>query len=174
MTAAAGRGGPAPAWKCDNGYVRSSTEPRGDARKAGGEVTTTARCTYGGRVLAPRLRAGSRDRLRLLCSPVLRASTASASRITWTSVAARAASGSAKTWMRTPSGECEWSPRTAVSVCADERCDLRMRHECSRCRLLFCADHVRAMRGRDSSRQRPAAVKALVCAHCAKRRKIWN
>ena len=65
-------------------------------------------------------------------------------------------------------------PSNRVSVCADERCGARMRHECSRCRLLFCAEHVRAMRGRDSSRQRPAAVKALVCAHCAQRRKIWK
>ena len=65
-------------------------------------------------------------------------------------------------------------PANRVSVCADEDCDTRMRHQCSRCRLLFCADHVREMRVRDTTRNPPADVKAAVCTHCARRRKIWR
>lgn len=61
-----------------------------------------------------------------------------------------------------------------VSVCADETCEARMRHACSRCTLLFCAEHVREMRVRDTTRQPAVEVKGLVCAHCADRRKIWR
>lgn len=72
----------------------------------------------------------------------------------------------------------EWKARVElanrVSVCADETCEERMRHECSRCRLFFCAEHVREMRVRDTSRHPPVEVKGLVCPHCAERRKIWG
>lgn len=72
----------------------------------------------------------------------------------------------------------EWKARVEqsnqVSVCADETCQARMRHLCSRCKLLFCHEHVREMRVRDTSRQPPIEVHALVCAHCAERRKIWG
>jgi hypothetical protein len=61
-----------------------------------------------------------------------------------------------------------------VSVCADEKCEARLRHQCSRCKLLFCAGHVREMRVRDTSRQPPIDVHGLVCSHCAQRRKIWG
>ena len=72
----------------------------------------------------------------------------------------------------------EWRERVEssnrMSVCAEETCDARMRHGCSRCTLLFCADHVREMRVRDPMQQGPSNIKSLVCTHCAERRKIWT
>ena len=72
----------------------------------------------------------------------------------------------------------EWKARAGhanrVSVCAGEECDVRQRHQCSRCRLLFCADHVSEMRVRDTSRQPAVEVRAVVCEHCAQRRKLWR
>lgn len=65
-------------------------------------------------------------------------------------------------------------PSNRVSVCADERCDARMRHQCSRCKLVFCATHLRQRRVRDTSRQPSVDVQGMVCAHCAGRRKIWG
>jgi hypothetical protein len=72
----------------------------------------------------------------------------------------------------------QWKRRVevsnAVSVCADEECNSRLRHQCSRCRLLFCEAHVEERRVRDF-RARPAIdVLALVCAHCHGRRKLWD
>ena len=72
----------------------------------------------------------------------------------------------------------EWKARAGhanrVSVCAREDCEVRLRHECSRCRLLFCEDHVREMRVRDTSRQPAVQFRALVCKHCAQRHKLWR
>jgi len=72
----------------------------------------------------------------------------------------------------------EWRARVAasnrVSVCADEGCGSRLGHECSRCRMLFCAIHVREQRVKDTRRQPAIEVVALVCAHCSERRKIWG
>ncbi len=172
MTPAAGRGAPAPAWKCDNGYVGSSTEP-GDARKAGGEVTTSARCTYGGGLL----RRGCGQAAVTDCVYCARPFCEEHGQrgAQYMDVCSRTRCQRKREDL---DAHTEWRARmelsNRVSVCADERCDSRMRHECSRCRLLFCADHVREMRGRDSSRQRPAGIKALVCAHCGERRKIWT
>ena len=39
---------------------------------------------------------------------------------------------------------------------------------------MFCAEHVREMRVRDTSRHPPIEVKGLVCMHCRERRKIWG
>jgi hypothetical protein len=61
-----------------------------------------------------------------------------------------------------------------VSVCALESCDQRMRHECSRCRVMFCADHVKEMDVADRSTRPPQRSRALVCAHCAERASIWK
>lgn len=61
-----------------------------------------------------------------------------------------------------------------TSVCADERCASRMRHECSRCRLMFCDDHVQERHITDRTQDPPARVIAVICDHCAGRRKLWD
>ncbi|MYE45555.1 MAG: hypothetical protein F4X25_02160 [Chloroflexi bacterium] len=94
-----------------------------------------------------------------------------------------------------------WRARVAGSngrnECAMEACRERMRHQCSRCRLLFCREHVRSPDIRDRSLKStfdniihgralialaslpagrpeqllPAAEgPSLICAHCATRR----
>ena len=72
----------------------------------------------------------------------------------------------------------QWRVRGAganrSAVCAIEGCAERMRHQCSRCRLLCCAEHLRARTVRDRSRQPAAEVPALVCAHCAERLGLWD
>ena len=72
----------------------------------------------------------------------------------------------------------EWRERVEVSnrisVCANEECGARLRHECSRCRLLFCEEHVKEQRVKDNSQQPAPEVLALICAHCSGRRKIWG
>ena len=96
--------------------------------------------------------------------------------------------------------QTEWRARVAGSnrrnECAIEGCPERMRHQCSRCRLLFCQEHVRSPDIRDRSfgstvdrilRARAVLTAAqvpggrpelllpaaggpdLICAHCAKR-----
>lgn len=51
--------------------------------------------------------------------------------------------------------QTQWRARVATSnrrnECAIERCAERMRHQCSRCRLLFCGEHVRPPDIRDRS-----------------------
>lgn len=71
-----------------------------------------------------------------------------------------------------------WRLRVAqanrVSVCALDDCAERMRHECSRCRLLFCAGHVNEREISDHSMQPSAKMIAVVCIHCHDRRKLWD
>lgn len=70
----------------------------------------------------------------------------------------------------------EWKQRVdesnRASVCAREGCGERMRHRCSRCHLMFCAEHIRGMRIISISSGRQA--RGLVCEHCRGRRKIWE
>lgn len=61
-----------------------------------------------------------------------------------------------------------------VSVCAAEACEDRMRHQCARCRLLFCSEHVKEVDAVDSSTYPAQRSRALVCEHCAARQKIWK
>ena len=72
----------------------------------------------------------------------------------------------------------EWRARVEgsnrISVCAFESCDSRLRHQCSRCQMLFCAEHVKEQRIRDNSQQPSIEVLALICRHCAERRKTWD
>lgn len=61
-----------------------------------------------------------------------------------------------------------------VSVCAQERCEQRMRAICYRCRLLFCEDHLRERSVADRRSNPPQRIPALVCAHCNDRRRLWD
>jgi hypothetical protein len=61
-----------------------------------------------------------------------------------------------------------------VSICAVLECSERMRHACSQCRLLFCEIHVREHDVKDTRVLPARKVRALVCAHCLERRKIWE
>ena len=71
-----------------------------------------------------------------------------------------------------------WKQRVSesnrISVCALEHCANRMRHQCSRCRLVFCEEHVKDFRvivHRGTANQ---STRALVCEHCRGRRKLWG
>ena len=72
----------------------------------------------------------------------------------------------------------EWRRRMSeanrVSVCALDGCVERMRHQCSRCRLLFCPEHIREREVADHKIQPPAKVLAAVCTHCHERRRLWD
>lgn len=61
-----------------------------------------------------------------------------------------------------------------VSICAEIECGERMRFSCSQCRLLFCDTHVREHDVKDTRVQPPQKKRALVCAHCIERRKVWE
>jgi len=71
-----------------------------------------------------------------------------------------------------------WKRAAAVanltSLCAREVCEERMRHQCSRCLLLFCAAHVEERYIMDIRVQPAKRVAAVVCRHCAGRRKVWE
>ena len=62
----------------------------------------------------------------------------------------------------------------ATAVCAQEQCQERMRHECSQCRLQFCAEHVSEASVVSRRTEPPRRVLAVVCSHCLQRRKLWD
>ena len=80
--------------------------------------------------------------------------------------------------LRDVSAHEEWKARVEssnlVSVCAEESCESRVAHQCSRCHVLFCELHVKERRVKDTQRQPAIEVVAAVCAHCYERRKIWG
>ncbi len=61
-----------------------------------------------------------------------------------------------------------------VSVCGRDGCGERMRHTCSKCRLLFCNEHVTAVRAVRGASSRDGIVPGMVCEHCRDRSKIWD
>ena len=62
-----------------------------------------------------------------------------------------------------------------VSVCAREECSQRMRHQCSRCRLMFCDEHVEDFRVERNPRTATVRLtRALICEHCRSRRRLWE
>jgi hypothetical protein len=66
-------------------------------------------------------------------------------------------------------------PRNAVSVCAEDGCEERMQHECQRCKLRFCPDHLHQRHIPERNAQGKAIrVMRIVCEHCAERRRIWD
>jgi len=72
----------------------------------------------------------------------------------------------------------EWK-RTAlaanqVSVCADEACRERMRHQCSQCKLLFCAEHLEERHVTSRLTDPPSRILVVICSHCKERRAIWD
>ena len=71
-----------------------------------------------------------------------------------------------------------WRNASAVanktSSCAHEGCPERMRHQCSRCRLMFCGEHVAERRIPDRDVHPTDRVGAAVCDHCAGRRRVWE
>lgn len=72
----------------------------------------------------------------------------------------------------------EWRDRVRhandISVCAQEECQERMHHQCSRCRLLFCTAHVTQVTVVYHDVQPPKKDFALACLHCKDRRKLWS
>lgn len=80
--------------------------------------------------------------------------------------------------LRDVRAHAQWRQRMSdsnrVSVCASEHCAERMHNQCSRCRLVFCPDHVREREVSDHSTQPPTKVLAIVCDHCVARRRLWD
>ena len=62
----------------------------------------------------------------------------------------------------------------SVSMCAIEGCQTRMQHECGRCRLTFCNEHLKPMRIVERSKVPPREVTLVLCSHCVARRKLWD
>jgi len=73
----------------------------------------------------------------------------------------------------------EWIRRVRgandMNLCANEACRQSMLHQCSRCRLLFCTGHLNSMEITEHrSYGPPQQIAAIVCDHCAARRKLWD
>ncbi len=72
----------------------------------------------------------------------------------------------------------EWRDRVRganeISVCAHEGCEERMHHQCSRCRLFFCPEHVSQVTLVYHDVQPPRKDLAVACVHCKARRKLWS
>lgn len=72
----------------------------------------------------------------------------------------------------------EWKRRNhganRMSICAWEECESRMEHQCVRCRMMFCNEHVRKRQRATAPRRDQPPVSGLICDHCAGRRKIWG
>jgi len=61
-----------------------------------------------------------------------------------------------------------------VSVCGYEDCTERMRHQCSRCRLMFCDRHVRAVSANPDAAGGLREIQIGICQHCEKRHRLWR
>jgi hypothetical protein len=68
----------------------------------------------------------------------------------------------------------EASASNSVSMCAETGCADRMRHECYQCRMSFCVPHLKEQDFTDKNRTPPRRVRALICAHCTARAKVWG
>ncbi|MQA00585.1 MAG: hypothetical protein GEU80_14855 [Dehalococcoidia bacterium] len=61
------------------------------------------------------------------------------------------------------------------SICAHEACEERMRHQCQRCLLLFCDDHLKSQNIVDRTfNDPPRRVTLMLCRHCVARRDLWD
>ena len=65
-------------------------------------------------------------------------------------------------------------PANDLRICAIETCKASMQHQCTRCRLMFCNPHLTAMEITDRRYEPPRQVAAVLCGHCAARRKLWD
>jgi hypothetical protein len=61
-----------------------------------------------------------------------------------------------------------------VQICAGEWCRVPMQHQCMRCRLMFCTEHLRAMEIKERRYDPPRQMAAVLCEHCVARRKLWD
>ena len=63
------------------------------------------------------------------------------------------------------------SERNSTQRCGQEPCDVPLQYECSKCRGLFCAGHLRE---RVVETPDGSTIRGSLCAHCNKRRKLWS
>ena len=61
-----------------------------------------------------------------------------------------------------------------VSICAQDDCQDRMHHICSRCRLLFCAAHVKEQQVLNTTVRPHRKEIQIICVHCRARRSLWD
>ena len=66
--------------------------------------------------------------------------------------------------------------RNAAAVCAEDGCSDRTEHLCEQCRLRFCRSHLKSgtVVQQRSDPPRRVKVAAIMCAHCASRRRLWD
>lgn len=72
----------------------------------------------------------------------------------------------------------QWKQRVynanRISICAHEGCEDRMHHVCSRCKIMFCAAHVREETVVIRGTRPPRRELTVVCFHCRDRRRLWT
>ncbi|MFA7297878.1 MAG: hypothetical protein WC211_11960 [Dehalococcoidia bacterium] len=82
------------------------------------------------------------------------------------------------TKVRDVEAHLEWKRRVeianAVSVCAHEECEERMRHLCSRCQLMFCMTHISEHTVTNQQVRPPRREIVIMCVHCRSRRRVWD
>ena len=61
-----------------------------------------------------------------------------------------------------------------LKICAIETCKASIQHQCTRCRLMFCNPHLTSMEITERRYEPPRQVAAVLCEHCAARRKLWD
>jgi hypothetical protein len=61
-----------------------------------------------------------------------------------------------------------------LEICAIEECRLPMQDQCARCRLIFCIGHLQSMEIMEHRYDPPLRMAAVLCDHCAARRKLWD
>lgn len=76
----------------------------------------------------------------------------------------------------------EWKEKgdrsNRVSHCARSDCEVRMNHQCSRCKLLFCGRHVVSARRATAENSNLGAnqtgLPVGICEHCRRRARLWS
>ena len=61
-----------------------------------------------------------------------------------------------------------------VSMCAHDDCRERMLHQCQRCQLRFCNEHLKAGSVLEQRYDPPRKMTLLLCMHCIARRRLWD
>ncbi|GMU41550.1 MAG: hypothetical protein AMXMBFR23_24160 [Chloroflexota bacterium] len=64
--------------------------------------------------------------------------------------------------------------RSRAGICVADDCREPNEHECQRCRLRFCPDHLRVGTVTEHSTGGPQRVTMMLCPHCLARRKLWD
>jgi len=64
--------------------------------------------------------------------------------------------------------------RSRAGACVADGCTAPNEHECQRCRLRFCVEHLRAGTVTGYGPGGAQRVAMMLCPHCLARRKLWD